>query len=204
MSNDQLEKVASLLLNEFNLGLARETHANATVKMFPTYVRGVPSGKEEGKFLALDLGGTNFRVLLIDINGEFFKMEHETYPVPQEIMLGTGIQVLHTTQPFRLLIQISYSKLFDHIAECLSSFMDKQNVKQWRLPLGFTFSFPCKQEGLTRARLATWTKGFKCDGVEGQDVVQLLREAIARRKVHLICLYLTVYLLISIRILTLM
>ena len=67
--------------------------------------------------------------------------------------------------------------------------MDKQNVKQWRLPLGFTFSFPCKQEGLTKARLSTWTKGFKCNGVEGQDVVQLLREAIARRKVTIIIAY---------------
>lgn len=59
--------------------------------------------------------------------------------------------------------------------------MDKQNVKQYCLPLGFTFSFPCKQEGLTKARLVNWTKGFKCGGVEGEDVVQLLRDAIKRR-----------------------
>jgi hexokinase len=49
-----------------------------------------------------------------------------------------------------------------------------------RLPLGFTFSFPCKQEGLSVGRLTTWTKGFKCSGVEGEDVVQLLREALGR------------------------
>jgi hexokinase len=113
--------------------------------------------------LALDLGGTNFRVLLIDLKGDFFKMEHETFAIPQEIMLGSGEQ------------------LFDHIADCLSDFMEKQNVKQFCLPLGFTFSFPCKQEGLTKARLVTWTKGFKCGGVEGEDVVQLLRDAIKRR-----------------------
>jgi len=47
-----------------------------------------------------------------------------------------------------------------------------------RLPLGFTFSFPCKQEGLSVGRLTTWTKGFKCSGVEGEDVVQLLKEAL--------------------------
>ena len=39
----------------------------------------------------------------------------------------------------------------------------------------------CWQEGLTVGRLATWTKGFKCSGVEGEDVVGLLREAIDRR-----------------------
>ena len=63
--------------------------------------------------------------------------------------------------------------------------MDKRNVKQYRLPLGFTFSFPCKQEGLTKARLIAWTKGFKCTGVEGCDVVELLRNAIKKRKVNI-------------------
>jgi hexokinase len=50
-----------------------------------------------------------------------------------------------------------------------------------KLPLGFTFSFPCKQEGLTHAKLVNWTKGFKASGVEGQDVVGMLREACIRR-----------------------
>lgn len=53
--------------------------------------------------------------------------------------------------------------------------MHENKVDVEKLPLGFTFSFPCSQEGLTKARLAIWTKGFKCAGVEGEDVVQLLR-----------------------------
>ncbi len=53
-----------------------------------------------------------------------------------------------------------------------------------KVPLGFTFSFPCRQMGLAVGKLVTWTKGFKCDGVEGEDVVRLLHEAIARRKVR--------------------
>jgi hexokinase len=55
-----------------------------------------------------------------------------------------------------------------------------------RLPLGFTFSFPCRQEGLTRALLLNWTKGFCAAGVEGHDVVTMLREACQRRKVSVI------------------
>ena len=43
------------------------------------------------------------------------------------------------------------------------------------------FSFPCKQEGLAVGKLTQWTKGFKCEGVEGRDVVQLLKEALMRR-----------------------
>ena len=48
-------------------GLSKKTHENATVKCFPTYVQELPTGYECGKFLALDLGGTNFRVVVIDI-----------------------------------------------------------------------------------------------------------------------------------------
>lgn len=53
--------------------------------------------------------------------------------------------------------------------------MHAYHVDVEKLPLGFTFSFPCSQEGLTKARLTTWTKGFKCAGVEGEDVVSLLK-----------------------------
>ena len=74
-------------------------------------------------------------------------------------------------------------QLFDHIAECLCNFMKENQVETEKLPLGFTFSFPLKQEGLTQARLVTWTKGFNCAGVEGEDVVRLLQEAIRRRGV---------------------
>ena len=58
-----------------------------------------------------------------------------------------------------------------------------QHIEHEILPLGFTFSFPCSQHGLTAARLTQWTKGFSCSGVEGEDVVRLLEEAIERRGV---------------------
>lgn len=74
-------------------------------------------------------------------------------------------------------------QLFDHIAECLASFMKEHKVGGERLPLGFTFSFPCTQKGLTKGILERWTKGFNCSGVVGEDVVQMLKDALARRNV---------------------
>ena len=62
--------------------------------------------------------------------------------------------------------------------------MKEHNLIGKDLPLGFTFSFPCRQEGLDRAVLTNWTKGFKCEGVEGNDIVRLLHEAIERRGVR--------------------
>ncbi len=59
--------------------------------------------------------------------------------------------------------------------------MHARDLGEEVLPLGFTFSFPCKQEGLARATLAKWTKGFCCSGVEGEDVCKMLQDAIERR-----------------------
>lgn len=112
------------------------------------------------------MGGTNFRVLLIHLKGEnVFEMQSKIYAIPQNIMLGSGEQ------------------LFDHIAECLSNFMKEHSVYEEKLPLGFTFSFPLRQLGLTEGILERWTKGFCCSGVIGEDVVLLLKDAIARRGV---------------------
>jgi hexokinase len=61
--------------------------------------------------------------------------------------------------------------------------MQKENLLHTGIcyPLGFTFSFPCKQEGLASARLTAWTKGFSCAGVVNEDVVKLLQDAIIEK-----------------------
>ena len=75
-------------------GHFRETHDKATIKCYPTYVSKLPTGKETGRFLALDLGGTNFRVLLIDIGkNKQFSMDSKVFAIPKEIMTGTGDEV---------------------------------------------------------------------------------------------------------------
>ena len=56
------------------------------VKMLPSFVRHLPDGHEQGTFIALDLGGTNFRVLLIDISDEQIDMDSQIYRMPTEIM----------------------------------------------------------------------------------------------------------------------
>ena len=67
INNDHISLMERRMRMAIEKGLDKETHDSSTVKCFPTYVRQLPNGEEEGKFLALDLGGTNFRVVLIDI-----------------------------------------------------------------------------------------------------------------------------------------
>ncbi|VDM68288.1 unnamed protein product [Strongylus vulgaris] len=60
--------------------------------------------------------------------------------------------------------------------------MDEQGIAPTKkLPLGFTFSFPCKQQGLTSARLIRWTKEFNLTGCEGEDICAMLKDACNRR-----------------------
>ncbi|XP_024936236.1 hexokinase type 2 isoform X2 [Cephus cinctus] len=163
LSDEQLKLVMERLTYEMKRGLGKETHKDAIVKCFTTYVQDLPNGTEKGNFLALDLGGTNFRVLLITLDGQNFDMKSKIYAIPQSLMLGTGTQ------------------LFDHIAQCLALFIKDLGMQDQVLPLGFTFSFPLTQRGLTQGELVRWTKGFNCSDVVGNDVVALLEDAIARR-----------------------
>ncbi|KAJ8263452.1 hypothetical protein COCON_G00159090 [Conger conger] len=167
LSREQLLEVKRRMEVEMSRGLAKETHRDASVKMLPTFVRSTPDGTEHGDFLALDLGGTNFRVLLVRVRSgkqKSVEMHNKIYAIPQDIMHGTG------------------EELFDHIVHCIADFLEYMGMKGTSLPLGFTFSFPCKQNKLDEGVLLRWTKGFKASGCEGKDVVALMKEAIHRRE----------------------
>uniref|UniRef100_A0A6Q2Y9L4 Hexokinase-2 n=1 Tax=Esox lucius TaxID=8010 RepID=A0A6Q2Y9L4_ESOLU len=160
------------IMNRFKIelvnGLGRDTNPTATVKMLPTFVRSIPDGSEKGDFIALDLGGSAFRILRVKVSDEkkqTVQMESQVYDTPEDIIHGSGTQ------------------LFDHVAECLGDFIEKQNIKDKKLPVGFTFSFPCAQTKLNESYLLNWTKRFKASGVEGMDVVALLNKAIKKRGV---------------------
>ncbi|XP_075592786.1 hexokinase-4 isoform X1 [Balearica regulorum gibbericeps] len=168
LKEEDLKKVMYRMQKEMDRGLKLETHEEASVKMLPTYVRSTPEGSEVGDFLSLDLGGTNFRVMLVKVGegeeGQWkVKTKHQMYSIPEDAMTGTA------------------EMLFDYISECISDFLDKHQMKHKKLPLGFTFSFPVRHEDIDKGILLNWTKGFKASGAEGNNVVGLLRDAIKRR-----------------------
>ncbi|XP_060787275.1 hexokinase-4 [Neoarius graeffei] len=168
LSKEELKEVMKRMQKELNRGLRVETNEEASVKMLPTYVCSTPEGSEVGDFLALDLGGTNFRVMLVIVGedeerGWKVETKYRMYSIPEDAMTGTA------------------EMLFDYIAECISDFLDKHHIKHKKLPLGFTFSFPVRHEDLDKGILLNWTKGFKASGAEGNNVVGLLRDAIKRR-----------------------
>lgn len=67
--------------------------------------------KENGHFLALDLGGTHFRVLLVKVSSsgeQKVEMENQIYAIPEDIMRGSGSEVRagepRRSPPYRLIL----------------------------------------------------------------------------------------------------
>ena len=56
-----MQHIEKRMIMEINWGLGRDTNLSSNIKSYITYVSSLPSGREEGEYLALDLGGTNFR-----------------------------------------------------------------------------------------------------------------------------------------------
>lgn len=135
--------------------------------MNATWVTGFPTGDEQGKFLALDMGGTNLRVCEIELaeeKGEFDIIQSK-YRMPEELKTGTA------------------DELWEYIADCVQQFIEyhHEDEELENLPLGFTFSYPATQDYIDHGVLQRWTKGFDIDGVEGQDVVPQFEAALKKR-----------------------
>ncbi|XP_070789896.1 hexokinase-3 [Pituophis catenifer annectens] len=162
-----LERLRNGIRQEMDNGLSKAANKKSCLRMLPTFVCYLPDGSERGDFLALDLGGTNFRVLMVQVKSQEEGGVHiinETYAIPPEITQSTGLQ------------------LFDHIVNCMVDFQTKHGMSAHALPLGFTFSFPCNQISLDKGILLRWTKGFSATDCVGEDVVNLLRDAVQRQK----------------------
>ncbi|XP_011045105.1 PREDICTED: hexokinase-2, chloroplastic [Populus euphratica] len=164
-----IRHVADSMTADMRAGLAVDGGSN--LKMILSYVDSLPSGNEKGLFYALDLGGTNFRALRVQLGGKEERVvatEFEQLSIPQELMFGTS------------------EELFDFIASTLAGFAEKES-KKFHLPhgrqreIGFTFSFPVKQTSIDSGILMKWTKGFAVSGTAGRDVVACLNEAMERQ-----------------------
>lgn len=152
---------------EMRDGLAGE---ESSLGMLPSFI-GRPKGTEKGQFLALDLGGTNFRVLAASLDGKGHAAiaAMSKFIVPRELMCG------------------ACDGLFDFIADGIQAFFRENRVsRQQARDLAFAFSFPVEQHSITSGKLMEWTKGFAVSGVEGRDVVALLSEALTRRELGFI------------------
>lgn len=157
-----IEEIVGGFHAEMRRGLAGE---RSSLKMLPAFVA-KPRGSETGRYLALDLGGTNLRILAVELDGDggFRVPAADRYAVPGELMRGKG------------------EDLFDFLAGRILAFAGKAGAgPRDGLSLAFTFSFPTEQTRVDAGRLVVWTKGFTATGVQGEDVVELLTRSLRRK-----------------------
>ncbi|KAF2829250.1 actin-like ATPase domain-containing protein [Ophiobolus disseminans] len=130
-----------------------------------TPVTALPTGKEKGKFLSIDVGGTNLRVGFIELlssdgpgNGDGrnafarIKRSHDRdWPIGDHLKMDQA------------------EDLFSWIADCIAEVVRaavEESVKGSEKPLGdeillgITFSFPMAQTHLSEATLLPMGKGF--------------------------------------------
>ena len=167
VNNQELRRIVTSFSNEMKRAL-RDTDTSRA--MLLTHVKSSFTLTGSGCYLALDLGGTNFRLLLIHIK------DNDCLNNPVGIELVTEVYSLPEN------VLIDGESFFDHIAKCMALFCKLNGVgKDNSLPVGFTFSFPLRQEHLSHAVLIDWAKGFDVNGVVGNDIVEMLARSLRKR-----------------------
>jgi len=169
LTPQRMRMIVEAFKDTLELGLSKP---DQVVPMIPTFVFGFPTGKEQGDYLAVDLGGTNLRVCLVSVQGEGkFEITQTKYRLTEEQKQDDG------------------QKLFDFCAECLKIFIETNfsgdeathELKPGEtLPLGFTFSYPCAQAKIDHGVLIRWTKGFGATNTEGRDVAEMFRKSMEK------------------------
>ncbi|KAK5132211.1 hypothetical protein LTR08_009271 [Meristemomyces frigidus] len=172
-------------IREMDEGLAQQ---GATMSQIPTYVTAVPNGTEKGLYMAVDLGGTNFRVCSIQLHGNStFSLTQSKVKIPHELMTAKTSHEL-----FAFLAKQIEAFLKAHHYEHYACHMENRRPRSTRgffssssdteaveiFSLGFTFSFPVQQSGINKGNLIRWTKGFDIADTIGKDVCALLQTEI--------------------------
>lgn len=160
LSRDRLLAIMNHFLSEMEAGLAGTP---SSIRMIPSFVTEVPTGVETGTIWAVDMGGSNLRVVEVLLRGG--GVIEQGRQIKREIPLA----LMHAPAP----------ALFDFVAAQLkeAGCADGDTT-------GFTFSFPVAQTAVNAGRLIAWTKGFSNAGAVDADVMALFSDACARQGVR--------------------
>lgn len=166
LPSDVMGRLKSFFLSEASSGLKG---IPSSLRMLPTFVNQRVTGAESGHFYALDLGGTNFRVLRITLEGggKVGPIKQAKFKLPEKIKRGSG------------------EELFGFLADSVATFVATECEGNPEGNLGFTFSFPTEQTAINAGKLIVWNKEFAASDCVGEDVVGLLQAQFAERGINL-------------------
>jgi len=167
LSPNQLTEIGASYSGEIEKRLRGE---DGTLMFLHSCVDKLPTGTETGVIYALDLGGSNYRVVRVELKGHGTQpiISQTAEPVPQSLMSD----------------EADATMLFDWLAAKIVEFAKINGDTNNHIPIGFTFSFGVKQSRLDEGILVMWTKGYATRGVVGENVVDLMQKACERANLN--------------------
>ncbi|KAK2846391.1 hypothetical protein FQN49_005767 [Arthroderma sp. PD_2] len=147
---------------------------SSPVCMLPSFNHTLPTGREKGTFLALDVGGSTFRVALVELSGEGGTMKivrMASSVIDESVKLLEG------------------KAFFDWIAlkidEMLGSGTEGFGQESTPLSMGLSWSFPIDQTSIRSGLVISMGKGFLCsNGTVGDDLSELIMDACRKRNLN--------------------
>ncbi|KAI8636144.1 hypothetical protein BD408DRAFT_426611 [Parasitella parasitica] len=157
---------------EYDSGL-NTASAVGLATMIPSYVTTLPTGKEKGTYLALDLGGSTLRVCAVELLGDcqVAVTEVRRHIAPNDPLRTSGAAAF-------------FDWIVDAIAELIEKIGHDTVHADGPLSLGVCWSFPLDQTSISAGRILRMGKGFTIEGVEGYDVSTLFHNAFTRKNVN--------------------
>lgn len=130
-ANDDLIKLSAGLKAQF-----REALDTGEVNMLPSYNYRLPSGRERGRFLAIDVGGTTLRIALVELRGR-------DVPAGARACEVVRANIVKAEEGKGLVGMAFFEWMADRIVETV--FVDgerKDGRGDEALPMAVTWSFP--------------------------------------------------------------
>ena len=153
LDNEQLKGIAHAFREKVEEGLNKN---NAEIQCIPTFI--LPKATDvKGKALVLDLGGTNYRVAIVDFSTEKpIIYPNNGWKKDMSIMKSPGY---------------TREELFKELADLIVEIKREEEM-----PIGYCFSYPTESIPGGDARLLRWTKGVDIREMVGQFVGKPLLE----------------------------
>lgn len=147
LDNEQLKGIAHAFREKVEEGLNKN---NAEIQCIPTFI--LPKETDvKGKALVLDLGGTNYRVAIVDFSTEKpIIYPNNGWKKDMSIMKSPGY---------------TREELFKELADLIVEIKREEEM-----PIGYCFSYPTESIPGGDARLLRWTKGVDIREMVGQFV----------------------------------
>ncbi|KAL4949762.1 hypothetical protein BDW69DRAFT_68943 [Aspergillus filifer] len=146
---------------------------SSPINMLPSYNIALPSGLEEGTFLALDVGGSTMRVALIELRGkgEMEVLRVSSSPIDNEVKLLEGT--------------LFFDWMAGKIEEMLREVGTSYGREDAPLSMGLSWSFPIEQTSISSGLVIHMGKGFLCSmGTVGQELGGLIVQSCQKRNLN--------------------